>query len=67
VFTGIHQHDQLKLNEKQQELFKQTTVSALYPEYYLIKINQFNDVAKDPLDEWIYFLKHEEIKKLSKN
>ncbi|MCB1777414.1 MAG: Rpn family recombination-promoting nuclease/putative transposase [Candidatus Competibacteraceae bacterium] len=62
VFTGIHKHDQLQLNEKQKELFQQTTVSALYPEYYLIKINQFNDVAKDPLDEWIYFLKHEEIK-----
>ncbi|MCB1797098.1 MAG: hypothetical protein KDJ70_22265, partial [Candidatus Competibacteraceae bacterium] len=43
-------------------LFAQTTVSALYPEYYLIKINQFDDMAKDPLDEWIYFLKHEEIK-----
>ena len=62
VFTGIHKHDQLQLNEKQQKLFAQTTVSALYPEYYLIKINQFNDAAKDPLDEWIYFLKHEEIK-----
>ncbi|TVR58354.1 MAG: Rpn family recombination-promoting nuclease/putative transposase [Candidatus Competibacteraceae bacterium] len=62
VFTGIHKRDQLQLNEKQQELFQQTTVSALYPEYYLIKINQFDDVAKDPLDEWIYFLKHEEIK-----
>jgi predicted transposase/invertase (TIGR01784 family) len=61
VFTGLHKHDQLQLNEKQQQLFQQTAVSALYPEYYLIKINQFNDVAKDPLDEWIYFLKHEEI------
>ncbi len=62
VFTGIHKYDRLKLNEKQQSLFQQTKVSALYPEYYLIKINQFNDVAKDTLDEWIYFLKHEEIK-----
>lgn len=62
VFTGIHKYDRLKLNEKQKSLFQQTKVSALYPEYYLIKINQFNDVAKDTLDEWIYFLKHEEIK-----
>jgi len=62
VFTGIHKKDQLKLNEKQQTLFQQMTVSALYPEYYLIKINQFDDIAKDTLDEWIYFLKHEEIK-----
>ena len=62
VFTGIHKRDQLQLNEKQKTLFQQTTVSALYPEYYLIKINKFDDVARDPLDEWIYFLKHEEIK-----
>ena len=34
----------------------------MYPEYYLIKIIRFNDLAKDPLDEWIYFLKNEEIK-----
>ena len=27
-----------------------------------MKINQFNDVAKDRLDEWIFFLKNEEIK-----
>ncbi|MCI5141169.1 MAG: hypothetical protein D3909_05465, partial [Candidatus Electrothrix sp. ATG1] len=32
------------------------------PEYYLIKVNSFNDIAKDSLDEWIYFLKNEEIK-----
>jgi len=62
VFTGIHKYDRLKLNEKQKSLFQQTTVSALYPEYYLIKINQFDDIAKDTLDEWVYFLKHEEIK-----
>ena len=62
VFTGMHKHDRLQLNEKQKVLFQQTTVSALYPEYYLIKINHFDDIAKDTLDEWIYFLKHEEIK-----
>jgi len=32
-----------------------------FPEYYLIKINNFNNIAKDNLDEWIYFLKNEEI------
>jgi len=34
----------------------------LYPEYYVIKTNRFNEVAKDTLDEWIYFLKTAEIK-----
>ena len=61
-FIGLHNHDLLELNEKQKQLFKKDSVEALYPEYYLIKINRFNDIAKDTLDEWIYFLKNEEIK-----
>ena len=61
-FIGLHNHDILELNAKQKQLFKKDSVEALYPEYYLIKINRFNDIAKDTLDEWIYFLKNEEIK-----
>jgi predicted transposase/invertase (TIGR01784 family) len=61
-FTGLHQHDRLELSEKQKTFFKRDSIEALYPEFYLIKINRFNDVAKDKLDEWIYFLKNEEIK-----
>ncbi|TAN51852.1 MAG: Rpn family recombination-promoting nuclease/putative transposase [Methylococcaceae bacterium] len=61
-FIGLHTHDELGLSARQKELFKQETVYALFPEYYLIKINRFDDIARDTLDEWIYFLKHEEIK-----
>ena len=61
-FIGLHNHDVLELNEKQKQLFEKDSIESLYPEYYLIKINRFNDIAKDTLDEWIYFLKNEEIK-----
>ncbi len=61
-FVGLHNHDLLELNEKQKQLFKKGNIESLYPEYYLIKINRFNDIAKDTLDEWIYFLKNEDIK-----
>ncbi|MDR1341666.1 MAG: hypothetical protein LBK18_00245, partial [Prevotellaceae bacterium] len=30
--------------------------------YYILKINNFDEVAKDTLDEWIYFLKTNTIK-----
>lgn len=60
-FIGLHKHDRLELSEKQKTLFKRDSVEALYPEFYLIKINRFDDIAKDTLDEWIYFLKHEEV------
>ena len=61
TFMGIHTHDVLTLSARQQELYQKEKIAALYPEYYLIKVNQFNDVAANTLDEWIYFLKHEEI------
>jgi predicted transposase/invertase (TIGR01784 family) len=61
-FTGIHNRDHLNLNDKQKLLYQKEYVHEIYPEYYLIKVNQFNDIAKNTLDEWIYFLKNEEVK-----
>ena len=37
-------------------------IAKIYPEYYIIKVNQFNDIANNTLDEWVYFLKKDEIK-----
>ncbi len=61
VFKGIHNHSILKLNPRQKELYKTDEVAKIYPEYYVIKVNNFNTNAKDSLDEWIYFLKTEQI------
>lgn len=33
----------------------------MFPEYYVLKVNDFDKVAKTPLDEWIKFLKTGEI------
>ncbi len=62
TFKGLHNQDILQLSEDQQELYKKNHVFEIFPEYYLIKVNKFDDIAKDTLDEWIYFLKKEEIK-----
>ncbi|MBF0212488.1 MAG: PD-(D/E)XK nuclease family transposase [Magnetococcales bacterium] len=62
TFRGMHTDDELSLNESQKELFRRDAVADIFPEYYLIKVNRFNDVARDTLDEWIYFLKNEEIR-----
>lgn len=61
-FTGLNDNSSLSLNAKQQEFYKRECIEHIHPEYYLIKVNQFNDIAKNTLDEWIYFLKNEEIK-----
>lgn len=61
-FYGIHLEDKLEPSELQKEVFKVEEVYEIFPEYYVLRVNNFNDVAKDSLDEWIYFLKNSEIK-----
>jgi len=61
-FIGLHTKDILKLTKEQESLYHTANISKIYPEYYVIKVNQFNDIAKDTLDEWIYFFKKDEIK-----
>jgi predicted transposase/invertase (TIGR01784 family) len=58
----MNNNDNLILDARQQKLFGNKQIHNLFPEYYLIRINNFNDIAKTTLDEWIYFLKNEEIK-----
>lgn len=57
-FKGMHEHDILTVSENQKSLFSVTGIKDIYPEYYILKINNFNDFAKDTLDEWIYYLKN---------
>ncbi|MCI5161358.1 MAG: Rpn family recombination-promoting nuclease/putative transposase [Candidatus Electrothrix sp. AX5] len=61
-FRGIHKNDVLQLRANEKKDVDKDSVQEVFPEYYLIKINRFDDLAKDTLDEWIYFLKNEEIK-----
>lgn len=61
-FIGLHQNDRLGLSDKQKTTFLKQEIADIFPEYYLLKVNQFNDIAKDTLDEWVYFLKNSEVK-----
>ena len=61
-FTGLHTRTELELNAKQQKLYEKSVAGELYPEYYIIKVGKFNNVAKDTLDEWIYYLKNNKIR-----
>ena len=33
----------------------------VFPEYYVLRVNDFDTVARTPLDEWVKFLKTGEI------
>ncbi len=60
-FMGVHTHNKLYLNEVQKDLYKTSEINKIFPEYYLIQVENFDDNAKDTLDEWINFLKNETI------
>ena len=60
-FKGIHTQDLLGLSKRQKIGFGIDNIHNIFPEYYLIKVNNFNDIAKDTLDEWIYYFKNNSI------
>lgn len=69
LFKGLHYNDTLELNRQEQEIYQtvyppleRQTPESVFPEYYLIKVTQFREQVQDKIDEWIYFLKHGEIK-----
>lgn len=61
-FRGLHTNDLLGLSNSQKERYKVENTFEIYPEFYILKINEFDDIAKDGLDEWIYFFKNNEVK-----
>jgi predicted transposase/invertase (TIGR01784 family) len=62
-FIGLHNQDTLQLSQDQRTVFGKIEVGDLYPEYYVLKVNNFDDIARNTLDEWIYFLKNDRIEK----
>jgi len=61
-FKGLHTRSELHLGDEQKILYNRTFIGELYPEYYIIKVSKFNDVAENTLDEWIYYLKNNRIR-----
>ncbi|NEQ60717.1 MAG: Rpn family recombination-promoting nuclease/putative transposase, partial [Moorea sp. SIO4A1] len=61
-FIGANLGDILQPTKTQEFKFHINKVADIFPEYYLLKVRNFKDLAKNPLDEWIYFLKNSDIK-----
>lgn len=56
-FVGAHTGDYLKVSTKEKNAIVPKLPSEIYPEYFLIRVNEFNKVAVTPLEEWIEYLK----------
>ena len=51
----------LQLSAFQQQKFGVDAVYKLFPEYIILKVNDFNRWSKVPLEQWCYFLANTEI------
>ena len=61
TLTGVHTHDTLQLTQHEREDLHVVSPEDIFPEYYIIRVNEFNQLAKTPLEEWLQYLKDEYI------
>ena len=62
TFVGVHTGDHLQINTKEKNAIRMKSPEEVFPEYYIIRVNEFNQVATTPLEEWIDYLKNGHIK-----
>ncbi|WP_289119987.1 Rpn family recombination-promoting nuclease/putative transposase, partial [uncultured Bacteroides sp.] len=58
TFIGVHTKDRLRISTKEKDAIVTRMPSEIFPEYILIRVNQFNEVATTPLEEWMEYLKN---------
>ncbi|MCR5454775.1 MAG: Rpn family recombination-promoting nuclease/putative transposase [Bacteroidales bacterium] len=51
------ENDILQLTKRQQELYQAQEVCNIFPEYYILKVNNFDEYAISPLQQWVSVLK----------
>lgn len=57
TFVGVHTGDLLEVTTKEKDAIVRKLPAEIFPEYFLIRVNEFNKVAVTPLEEWIEYLK----------
>ena len=62
VFTGVHTNDLLEVNTREADELRMRVPQDIFPEYYIIRVNEFNSVATTPIEEWMDYLKNNRIK-----
>ena len=62
TFTGVHTGDHLQVTMKARDALVRRLPSEIFPEYFLIRVNEFDKVAVTPLEEWLDYLKNDHIR-----
>lgn len=61
-FVGVHTGDFLQVTMKEKDALVPRLPAEIFPEYFLIRVNEFDKVAVTPLEEWIDYLKNGHIR-----
>ena len=56
-FVGVHTNDRLEVTTKEKDALVHKLPAEIFPEYFLVRVNEFNKVAVTPLEEWVEYLK----------
>ena len=62
TFIGVHTKDELIVRKRDKDAIRTCSPTEIFPEYFLIRVNEFNEVAKTPIEEWMDFQKNNHIK-----
>lgn len=61
-FKGLNTGDDLVVTTKERDTIVRVAPKDVFPEYYLIRVNEFDKIPENPLDEWLDYLKNGKIK-----
>jgi len=62
-FIGANDGSAFTLTDYQLDKLGVERVPQIFPQYYLLCADRFDDVARTPFDEWVYFLKNKKMPK----
>ena len=56
-FVGLTKNDELQVTAKEKDFIRMKAPEEVFPEYYLIRVNAFDKLAENHLEEWLRYLK----------
>ena len=62
TLIGVHTKDTLRLTPHERDDLRVVAPENVFPEYFVIRVNEFNQMAVSPLEEWMQYLKDEYIR-----
>lgn len=57
IFKGIHTGGNLKVSMRENGVIVEQFPRTIFPEYYIIRLTNYDKIPENPLDEWMTYLK----------